>query len=70
MRQDVGFRPIHQRPDLREAFLKLIGDRTPLPAGVKLALLRKDRADQGGDHLRWPFGTWARAFRMKCTRQR
>jgi hypothetical protein len=29
VRQDVGLSLVHQRLDLREAFSKLIGDRTP-----------------------------------------
>src|SRR5215510_14863827 len=51
MREDVGFSLVHQHCDLREAFSELIGDRTPLSTGFRLAVLREDGADEGGHHL-------------------
>ena len=35
-----------------------------------LVVLGEGRADEGGDDRRWVLPAWARAFRMKCTRQR
>jgi len=68
--QHVGFARAHQGGQFRPARAELLGDMLPALDSSFLVGLMEGLRDATDTTVCCPFGTWASALRIQCTRQR